>query len=164
MTRFHGFKYGAIAACISGIWMVYLFTTKSVISPMGRFSLLFIPLLLFVGCYFSIRNLRDKKQDGLMSFSDGLKTGLQTALAYSLVMAAATFVCQTIIYPEFTIDAIANAKAHGIAEKVDPKLMSEVLNKMKQDIGIGSQLTKTIFGGMLTGTIFSVLASLLMRK
>ena len=48
--------------------------------------------------------------------------------------------------------------------KVSMDLQLQKLNKMKQDISVSSQITKSIFGGMLTGTIFSVLASLLMRK
>jgi len=161
--RFSGLKFGAIVASISSAWMLYLFITKSVISPSSRFSLLLIPLCLFVGIFLAIKSARKKNNDKL-SFSEGLKVGLQTAVAYSIIMAVVTFICQAIIYPEFSIDAIANAKERGIQEKVNPKLMADVLSKMKEDVKVGSQVTKTIFGGLLTGTICSVLFSLLMKK
>jgi Protein of unknown function (DUF4199) len=162
--KFLGFKFGFIAATISSVWMIYLFATKSVISPIGRVSMLIVPLALFAGVYFSIYQFRKKATDGKMSFRDGFKTGLQSIVAYSLLIAFATFICQSIIYPEFSIDVIANAKERGIAEHVDVVKMNDILNKMKHDAMIGPQITKTVFGGLFMGSIFSLLCAGLMRK
>jgi hypothetical protein len=158
-----GLQYGSYAGLISSVWMIYLFSTHTVISPSGRFSMLLIPVCLFGGIFAAIFFQR-KKQSGSLTFKEGFKTGLLTAATYSVIMAIITFVCQSIIYPEFSIDAIANAKAHALAEKVDQKLMNDVLTKMEEDIKIGAQVTKTIFGGLLTGTIFTALCAGLMRR
>ena len=162
--KFLGFKFGIIAASFSTLWMIYLFVTKSVISPIGRVSMLIVPVALFAGVYFSIYQFRKKAMDGKMSFKNGFKTGLQSIVAYSIIIAFATFICQAVIYPEFSIDVIANAKAKGIAEHVDVKIMNDILNKMKHDAMIGPQITKTVFGGLFMGSIFSLLCAGLMRR
>ena len=162
-TKYIGLQYGGLAGLISSTWTIYLFASHIVISNIGRFSMLLIPVCLFGGIFTSVI-LHRKRQGGLIQFKEGFKTGLLATLTYAVIMAIVTFVCQAIIYPEFSIDAIANAKAHGIAEKVDPKLMSDVLTKMEEDIKVGSQVTKTIFGGLLTGTLVSLVAAGLMRR
>jgi hypothetical protein len=162
-TKYIGLQYGGLAGIISSAWTIYLFSSHIVISNLGRLSMILIPACLFGGVFISII-LHRKKQNGLIQFKEGFKTGLLATATYAMMMAIVTFVCQAIIYPEFSIDAIANAKAHGIAEKVDPKLMSDVLKKMEEDIKIGAQVTKTIFGGLLTGTLVSLVAAGLMRR
>lgn len=162
-TKYIGLQYGGLAGVISAAWTIYLFASHIVISNLGRLSMLLIPVCLFGGIFVSIHFHR-KHQGGLIQFKEGFKTGLLSTLTYALIMAMITFVCQAIIYPEFSIDAIANAKAHAVAEKVDPKLMNDVLAKMAEDIKVGSQVTKTIFGGLLTGTLISLVAAGLMRR
>ena len=160
---FGGFKWGLIASCLPSIIFIYFSVKKDIISH-APFIFPIVISCLLLGCFSSIIYLREKIQLGKLSFTDGFKIGMQTSIGYAIIISITIFICQTIIYPEFPIDAIAFAKEKGIKEHVSPEKIKQILGYMKQDISIGSQITKFVFAILVVGAFSSFLFSGLLRK
>lgn len=163
--NFIGVQYGTITGVITSAWMIYNFSTHSNFFVSSKvITLLLTPISLFLGILLTIYNFRKQTSSNKLSFIDAFKIGLQSALVYTLLTTITTFFCQTILYPEYSIDAIADTKAQGIALKIDPKIISDRLLKIEEELKIKTQITTTLFGGLFGGTIFSIFCAAFMRR
>jgi hypothetical protein len=156
--------FGVISGLIAAITMLLSIETGYGSLWVGYSSMIVAFSLIFVG----IKNLRDKFNDGHISFGKALKTGLLITLIGSTIYVVAWMVDYYCFHPDYmqkyTASVINQAKASGAS-------MAEINRQKAQMAGYAEMYKSPFMLAVLTymeilpvGIVIALIAALILKR
>lgn len=157
-------KYGLWSGLGMAIWMFFEYLMGWHHSAVGQSSALASNVIFFIGLFFSIKNTRDEIFKGDLDLKTGMLVGLQYSLLAALVIALFSFIYYQFINPSFA-DFWMNKGIELLKSKnKSNEEITRYINDIKAAYTPFKQFTKVLFFNLVTGALFSLIISLLLRQ
>ncbi len=152
-----GIRYGLIFGLISVISMLFEYMTKSE-KIFGMFDwIYFVAMVVMALLYYRSNN------NGLMTYKQGLSTGMAATGIASILAAFAHLLYTTIIDTDYTKNQLDLAR---IELEKNPNLTDEQISQVinMSNIGAGGTFLAMVFGLLLFGLIISLIVAAILKK
>jgi hypothetical protein len=154
---------GGVATCIWGMIEHFLgFHGERI--ELSRYSGHFVGLITVVVLVLALKEQRERKQGGFLSFEEGCKVGLPTMLVLAALTTAFAYVYNFAINPGWTKKAaeweIAQLQAAKAPEAKIQKTLA-AYNAIDTPVGL---FLFTFFGTFIRGMVFTVVVAIFTRR
>ena len=167
-------KYGLWTGTISGLWGIGCFTIVGWMNTaffhqsipateIRSYSGLFSILILVVGIYLGMREVKRKNDDAL-SYGVAVKTGIIISLITGVVVCLFTLLYCNVINPGYADFMVKDTgKALAAAGKA-PEEISRRLEGVRKEFTTGAQMMMALVGQTVVGSIVSLILGLFIRS
>lgn len=158
-------KYALVGSAVAGSLYfascLVSFGTKS--SAYYTYADFGAQLIFFVGLFWSIKQLRDVVLQGALDIKSGMLCGLQYTVMYSAIFGL--LVIAQFLIPGFT-DFLADLSREAFKKQggIGPEEIEKRVADMLAQYTAFKVFTITVFRNMITGVVFSLVISMLLRK
>ena len=144
-------KYGIIAGTLAGAWLIGEHFIELKNPGIASFASYLGFIIFFSFLFLSIKQVRDKEQNGIIDFKTAMRIGVVTSVCYALVLGLLTFVNYKFVNPDYFIQQKINATALEIENS-------------KSIVRIIQGVILIIPFNILLGTFFSAFIAAIMKK
>ena len=153
-----------IAGFIAMAWMILLFFLKQETSGIGLFDPYFCMMVLAVVIYITILHKRDKDQDGILSFKDGIIAGVVAAFMMGLMIGAYKMVYVKYVNPGLVEEVVKQARSFIQMSGGTDEQIKNAEDGARASYSPFGQFTYGIGATMLTGAALSLVCTVIMRR
>jgi len=156
------FTNGLILALVGIVYSLVMYFLDLTLNKVQGYVFLVIILVIL---YFLLKSYRDNFKHGLITFGESVGAGVIISLYYVLIMAVFTYILYTIIDPGLITKQLAQAEEAMRAKGNLTDGQIEAGMKFTEKImKPGMMVIISVFFGMLSATIISLLVSVFIKK
>ncbi len=157
-------KIGIISGLLSGIWMLAEYWFGLHAKTIGQYSGFLGIVILMGAVYIGIFRTREVELGGILPYKQGIKSGMIVAVFSAIILAVFTYIYYAFVNPNFINFIIPQAVTYWKKTGRNESEFYADLIKLKEAYEPFKQATRSIFGTLILGLIFSALASVFMRR
>ncbi|HET6244590.1 MAG: DUF4199 domain-containing protein [Bacteroidetes bacterium] len=159
-------KYGLITGVLGAAWLyieyvIGLHDTYIDYHPKVTMFALFIPVVTIV---LAIREKRNKSQEGMITFWQGVLTGFGVSLIAAIINVGAQWLYLTVINPEWTSFMVEMTRIKASEKLADPIQIENQVKEAEQYFTKGNYLQQSFYAPFILGIVISLIASGILRK
>ncbi len=152
---------GLILGLLGIVWTLFLwFIDQSLNQTLGYVFF----IVIIAGLVLGIRSYRDKYKNGFITYGHSLGAGVIIMLYYSIITAAFTFILYSYIDPGLTDKMLAMTEIKMLEKGVPESMIEQSLKMSAKFMAPWLMAISGIFGGVLMGTVLSLIVSIFTRK
>ena len=156
------FTNGLILALVGIVYSLVMYFLDLTLNKVQGYVFLVIILVIL---YFLLKSYRDNFKHGLITYGESVGAGVIISLYYVLIMAVFTYILYTIIDPGLITKQLAQAEEAMRAKGNLTDGQIEAGMKFTEKImKPGMMVIISVFFGMLSATIISLLVSVFIKK
>jgi hypothetical protein len=159
-------KYGVITGAGICLWILleFLLYAHAVKMNIGLYSVYLIIIIPLITTYLGIKEKRDKQNNGIISFSNGIRSGLMISLIAAVIISIFIIVYSNYIDSGFFEHEIAYREGKLFFKEKTGKEIVEKLKIIKTAFRFVNRLLFVILWTVATGLIISIVFSFILKK
>lgn len=156
-------KAGLLIGIFLSIWdsLNYTFLYTTHIANIAPYIGL---LILIVGVYFGIRNIKKFKFSNEITFGQASLSGVLISIYAALVIAFTTYIFYSKFNDTFEKNYLIKVEEKMKEDKVKPEEMTSAMEQIKKSLTPANQGQAAFFGTLITGIVFSFIFALVHRN
>ncbi len=157
-------KNGLIAGFIAIAWMLLLFFLKQETSGIGEYDQYFCLVLITASIYITILRKRDRDLNGVLTFKEGMITGITTSFIMGLLIGFYKLIYVKYLNPGIVEEAVKQAKSIAETAGGNFQQIKNAEDGTRASYSLFGQLTFGIGVTMLIGAVASLVCAVIMRR
>ena len=153
---------GLILALIGIVYSLLMYFLDLSLNKTQAYVFMLIQVAML---YFLLKSYRDTFMHGQITYGESVGAGVIICLYYSIIMAIFTYLLYTVIDPDLMAKQLAQSEEVMRAKANISEAQIEAGMKFTEKImKPGVMAISTVFMGMISGTILSLIVSIFVKK
>lgn len=158
-------KYGLFSSFVLFVWMIIEYTLLvPIYYEIGIYLGIVAVLILVIGIFFAIKEIRDKTNFGYITFKDAFKIGTIITFTIAILVVLFIYIYYEYINPGYVNFLAAETEKNLFQKGAGRVEINAAVTVVRYQFGLSNQIIQQLLFIMLGGLAITFVLSMLLKR